>query len=634
MTEKKEKAVRIYASRFVLDDGRLVDTITNDSHPTFLIYDPETGETETTFTVGLEKIDKIEAEVPITDSRVIVRPPPGTAVKEGAVLLPNGIEDYGSVPELIEELKGHIHRWLDIPPENKVFAAWYILLTYVFDQVSTVPYLRVLGDLGTGKSRFLDTIGRICYHATMASGSITPAPIYRMIRMWHGTLILDESDFKNSDEKNEVVTILNCGFEKGRPVLRSQKENPDDIQVLPTYGPKILATRNTWKDKALESRCITTRITETDREDIPDVLTKDFYEEERHLRNKLLKYRFDMDGKIDADDAGMELPGIAARIRQATASFRALFKGDEELEALFKNFIESYNDDLISQRAETYEGQIVDAITRLIDGGRDIVQAKDIAESMINEMSSAEQAKWTPSSRSIGRKLRSMGFPKTKVYYVDGSSKRGFKVSENHDLIRRLTKRYVPSDVLHERETFLQQLHLLHFLQKERKNGKKEKTIGKPENSIENVRNEINVSDVSDSITPGNTGTLDELLVDDDEEPYEPTQDTEQEDKKDETDEQKPGKEPTTTEGPKEKPAESSVPNLEGIEKLTSLTADRLEEWLQKEQGNLAPVVDVHRWLGEMGVAPQAADKFLDVLKRQGRIYEPKLGFYSVPGGE
>jgi len=104
-------------------------------------------------------------------------------------------------------------------------------------------------------------------------------------------MILDEADLKNSDEYNEVVTILNCGFERGRPVIRAIKDNPDRLQFLPTFGPKVFATRRRFKDPALEARCLTEVMQETTRDNIPSTLTDTFYREQEELRNKLLLFR-------------------------------------------------------------------------------------------------------------------------------------------------------------------------------------------------------------------------------------------------------------------------------------------------------------------------------------------------------
>ena len=76
---------------------------------------------------------------------------------------------------------------------------------------------------------------------------------------FRGTLIFDEADFRFSDERAAIVKILNNGNVRGMPVLRTmmnrQREfNPQAFQV---FGPKIVATRGSYEDKAHESRFIT-----------------------------------------------------------------------------------------------------------------------------------------------------------------------------------------------------------------------------------------------------------------------------------------------------------------------------------------------------------------------------------------
>lgn len=147
----------------------------------------------------------------------ILEPISGDDVELGAVKLPSGVVEHEGTLTLLAELGRHIEKYLDVPGDYRRFAAYYIILSWVYDRFHTIPYLRALGDTGCGKSRFLDVIGGLCYKAISASGCVTPAPIYRMLRKWGGTLVLDEADMKNSDEYNEVITILNCASsEAGR----------------------------------------------------------------------------------------------------------------------------------------------------------------------------------------------------------------------------------------------------------------------------------------------------------------------------------------------------------------------------------------------------------------------------------
>jgi hypothetical protein len=56
---------------------------------------------------------------------------------------------------------------------------------------------------------------------------------------------LDESDFRASDEKAEIVKILNNGNARGFPVLRSEPDRKGEYnpRAYSVFGPKLVATR-------------------------------------------------------------------------------------------------------------------------------------------------------------------------------------------------------------------------------------------------------------------------------------------------------------------------------------------------------------------------------------------------------
>src|SRR5256714_14465373 len=114
-------------------------------------------------------------------------------------------------------------------------------------------------------------MGSLCRFPLFASAASTVSPIFRLLDSFRGTLIL-EGDFRFSDEKAEIVKILNNGNARGFPVLRSevtpQREfNPTAYAV---FGPKLVATRGFFQDRALESRCITEEMGQQHlRDDVP-----------------------------------------------------------------------------------------------------------------------------------------------------------------------------------------------------------------------------------------------------------------------------------------------------------------------------------------------------------------------------
>jgi hypothetical protein len=275
--EKKKRGL-LKDTTFLETPDFLYEEAAKGTECLFLSYNKKTGEVSKTNSVEQGDV----TWVPVMDQ----------TITEGAVLLPNGITEYGDTLKLVADIRVHIRRYVDMPASKEEFAAWYVLMTWVADRLRTVGYYRFQGDTGTGKSRALDVVGRLCYKPMVLSGSITPAPIYRLIRRFRGTLVLDEADFSDSSERGEVVTILNCGFEKGRPIVRCSKDDPNTLEILPCFGPKVFATRYSFDDAALEARCITADMEETERDDILSILDDTFFGEEMALRNKLLLWRF------------------------------------------------------------------------------------------------------------------------------------------------------------------------------------------------------------------------------------------------------------------------------------------------------------------------------------------------------
>jgi hypothetical protein len=111
-------------------------------------------------------------------------------LSKGVIMFPSSAMDYGSEEELLEAIRTFIHKYLDVSENFEHIASYYVLFSWMFDKFNEVPYLRALGDFGTGKSRFLLTIGSLCYKPIFTGGATTTAPIFRIINEIKGTLIM------------------------------------------------------------------------------------------------------------------------------------------------------------------------------------------------------------------------------------------------------------------------------------------------------------------------------------------------------------------------------------------------------------------------------------------------------------
>ncbi len=277
----------------ILDDGTLVE----------MLYDPVRH--RTAFAIWRDDRWHIAQSFEKAENyRFVPFSPDNNLIKNEVVLLPSEPFEYGTEQDLIADIRSFIHRYVDLSPTFEKIASYYVLLSWLYDAFNELPYLRFRGDYGTGKTRALLTIGSLCYKAFFASGASTVSPIFHILDAFRGTLIFDEADFRFSDNKAEIVKILNNGNVRGLPVLRTimTRQREFDPRAFHVFGPKIVATRGSYDDRALESRFITEETGQQRlRDDVPINLPAAFKDEALVVRNKLLLYRFRQRGRARLD---------------------------------------------------------------------------------------------------------------------------------------------------------------------------------------------------------------------------------------------------------------------------------------------------------------------------------------------
>lgn len=363
------------------------------------------------------------------------------SVGAGAVLIPTDAVDYKDEVTLETEINNFIEKWLDVSDEYREKSTWYVMLTWVTDNLNTIPYLRPLGDYGTGKTRFEDAVGGLCYKPMFFGGAANIAPMYRMMNLWKGTLILDEFNIDRSDDKSDIIQILNNGYQRGKPVLRCNPNDVSKVDAFDPFGPKIMVTRSRFRDKALESRCLTEIMKETTRKDIPIDLTKEFFEDRDLLRNKLLMYRFKNWNVISVENAAnVDFGDVMPRIKQTFLPFTALFYKDKNRLMEFVKYVKECNQRIVEENASTFDGQVINAYVELLNEGIfKGITAQNILERTIQNNGCRKET----NVRTIGRHLSSLGFDKTVPKKVNGKTVRVVSVSDEN--LERLKKRYVVS---------------------------------------------------------------------------------------------------------------------------------------------------------------------------------------------
>jgi hypothetical protein len=345
---------RVPAVSRALADGTLIE----------LLY--LASEAKTAFAIWRNGVCTIENEIEIGGEHLVPFSPRNNIIKNEVVLLPSEPLEYGCKAELLDGIRTFLHRYLDVSPEFERIATHYVLFTWVYDAFNEVPYIRFQGDFGTGKTRALLVIGSICCRAFFASGASTVSPVFHILDAFRGTLVLDEADFRFSDEKAQIVKILNNGNVSGMPVLRTMQNhkrefNPKAFQV---FGPKVVAMRGAYGDRALESRFLTEVMGNSPlRADVPLNLTARMREEALGLRNKLLLYRFRNRNGLQFTPGSL-IDGVSPRINQILLPLLEIVD-DPDVRRALVGFARTAHEGIIAERGLTTEAQLLEVIREL-----------------------------------------------------------------------------------------------------------------------------------------------------------------------------------------------------------------------------------------------------------------------------
>lgn len=398
-----------------------------------MLYDPKAH--ETSLATDLNGITDIVAR--FDTGHVIYTPydPHNPLLLHRVVRFPSAVGDYGSTEKLRARLLAFIHAYVELPETFGHIAAHYVLLTWIYDTFNELPYLRVRGDFGTGKTRFLTVVGALCYKPIVASGASTVAPLFHMLNQVGGTLILDEADFRFSSETAEITKILNNGHAKGFPVMRCEMKQTKEFtpKAYTVFSPKIIATRNDYRDDALESRCISLDMGyKLTRTDIPHTLPKDFEDDATALRNDLLKWRFDHFYRL-RDVAGAAKHLRDGRLNQIYAPLLSLVD-DRQTKDKIIAFAQTQARQAKTDRGLKTEAELLTVIMYMRKEKRPLV-INELATEFRRRYGTRYERKITP--KWIGGVIR------TKLRLATRKAHSRYMISENqHDRIHRLCERF------------------------------------------------------------------------------------------------------------------------------------------------------------------------------------------------
>lgn len=284
-------------------------------------------------------------------------------ITKRTVRLPSELTEVKSEDELLDMTRKQINSYFDFGGNDffEELSPLYVAYSYQADGFMEVLYLRAHGDYGTAKTRFLKSVGLLCYRPIYMSGGSSAASIYTLLDTYHGTLVLNEGDFTNSDEASMIAKILNGGTERGEAVTKMrgtmEKMSSESFDV---FGCKVIATRKEFNDHAIKSRCITMdMIPMTPRPGIPFSLPPFKEEQDQKLRNLWMMRRLCFAKEnITVNENEADRDHIEPRLIQITLSLYATIN-DQNIKDRIRDFLRKYSDIERGNRYEMFTARVL-----------------------------------------------------------------------------------------------------------------------------------------------------------------------------------------------------------------------------------------------------------------------------------
>jgi hypothetical protein len=265
-------------------------------------------------------------------------------------------------------LKDTFLKYVVLPERTEIPIALWTLLTYAYMEFETAPRLAIISpEKRCGKSTLMDLLATLAYNTKYAE-NITPAVLFRTIKKYKPTLLIDEADtfLKKSDD---LRGILNAGYKHNGTVMRCEPITHEPKE-FPCFAPCAIAGIGNLPTTIMDRSIVITMRRKVSNEKTERLRARLVEKEVYELRQKCL--RFMQDNAIKAGEiipeivpelndramdtwepllaiAGIISPAVEAEAR-AAAVFLANQRPDEEdIRTMLLRDIKSLFDDEVEE---------------------------------------------------------------------------------------------------------------------------------------------------------------------------------------------------------------------------------------------------------------------------------------------
>jgi hypothetical protein len=328
------------------------------------------------------------------------------------------------------------------------------------------PIIPIRGPSQSGKNRLAFVLRLLSYKPYFEMSTYRIPSLYRPMDLWQGTLILDEADFANTNEKSELVHFLNCRA-TGTPLSRQNPNNPGVTDTFTNFGLTIVTQRRPFDDNATESRALPFYSEASDKR-LPVIETDEMLRQGLELQNKLLYLRMKYFQQVTINKEAWVNELRDHRLVASLLPLIALSSHEPSLKETITKTAKEVEKAKIEEKANSMDGLIINCLWDRISEGLfdkwrpnvfyvldkkevETIDEKEIARNTsLTTKDLADQFKWSP--QAIRKALGSLciaekGLP-TQVK-VDGHNSRVifFDPRRIEKRLREFVVNYTPGKV-------------------------------------------------------------------------------------------------------------------------------------------------------------------------------------------
>jgi hypothetical protein len=415
--------------------------------PYYMIYDFTSGKFSKQTQIDLGECDK-------KGKKILYIPPFNESLKKGLVIVPSGVTET-TFKEILEEIDKFAISSYDPCGQDALLnlltritvGSWFLdrfVANPKFDIAGSgkfAPILPIRGPSQSGKNRLAFVLRLLSYRPYFEMSTYRIPSLYRPLDLWQGTLVLDEADFANTNEKSELIHFLNCRA-TGTPLSRQNPKNPKITDTFSNFGITIVTQRRAFDDNATESRSLPFYSEVSDKH-LPVIETDEMLKQGLELQNKLLYLRMKYYRLVTINKEEWIKSLNDHRLVASLLPLLALSKHEPSLKETIMTTAKDVERAKVEEKANSMDGLIINYLwekisENLFENWRPnifyILESLAIEEydgiektqkTALTTRHIADHFKWSP--QSIRKTLASLGIVQKGLSYsvkVDGKSQR------------------------------------------------------------------------------------------------------------------------------------------------------------------------------------------------------------------